>query len=236
MTQPPLPDDRDQQNGTSPDDADASEKKSNDLPVTTGRKIVWVVAIAVALYFIIQGVVGIVSGSDSDAQSSPAPTVTVTQEGPAPTPAVPAAAKGEGLSAFAQALPDSVRQYALSDFVALEPVLFDDALESYQLTFAAAEGEAGCTVFASQFATAQQAQKAAAQRAGEASGVPVVVGQDEAGVLVVHELLADVPDPLRDDVSVAQGVGHAVWSNHTAVFEVYGPVEDVSNVAVGYAL
>ncbi|WP_029069033.1 hypothetical protein [Jonesia quinghaiensis] len=247
MTQPPMsqpdPNEPGAQHSPAPEvnnevdaqtsDQDAPEDK-NALPVTNGRKLVWVAAILVALYFIIQGLVGIVTGSDA----APAPAATVTQTAEVPQPTGEPVALPEDATTFASAMPETVRQYTRTSYTQLDQLPFPDAVEGHTLTYQGELDGATTTynVLAVQFATPDEAAAAASERMGETPAEPVMIDEQEVGLLYLVQDTAQTLEPLSADVAIDPQTGQAVWTNATALFEVYGAVADLRNVTVGFPL
>ncbi len=145
------------------------------------------------------------------ASSSPTPTVTVTQ--PAPTPTIDPVDPGDG-SDFADALPRTVRQFALTSLKATDSWADAGALEAYDLTYADGTGAAATTVAvtAGQWATsgeAEEAAKALVTAAGESTRTgPVTVDGKDVGAYTVTGS--------GDRTTVT-------WRNSSAVFQAVGP-------------
>lgn len=200
------------------------------------RRYIWAGGALVALYFIVDGVIGLVTGP----KETPEPVqTTVTQE---VSPSASPIAKPETTS-FGQSLPDTNRQFALSGFAEAADWPVNGALEAFDLDYVGqVEGaEATVEVLAGQFRSAGHAQAAYAERLGEGATVlgsgdvsvdGTVTGQftiskDEAGTAF---------PPAHGDVALPAGTVRAMWTNGTALFEAYGPESEIVNFYNGYGL
>lgn len=228
--------------GTNPADENResrADKRAQDKPQgpSINRILIWVGAALVALYFIGDGVIGLIKG-DSD---EPQPTVTQTETAAAPTPTQEAIDRGE-TTAFGAALPDSSRQYSLSAFEPTTDWIADDANEAFLATYTGPLGTDTATfeVFAAQFVDSDEALAAFKQRTGQGtevdSGVVQVAGETTGSYLISTADSDSSLPPVRGSEPIPAGTARALWTNGTALFEAFGPEEDVVNFYKAFAL
>lgn len=156
------------------------------------------------------------------------PTATTTVTAAAPSPRVSPIARTD-TSAFAQALPATVLDFAL---VAEQPdkaFVEAGALESYAFTYAdgTAPDAAKVTVVAGQWPTADEA-KAAATQALSSVGAPTETGD-----------VVDVDGNTNGTYVIVEpgdGTATVVWSNVTAVLKATGPADAVRSLYRAFTL
>lgn len=171
--------------------------------------------------------------------STPAATVTSTTQLPSPTPTVAPAAREKG-SAFLDALPSSVLQYAWASVAADQAWRTSGALEAYDVTYT--DGGSGTVlVRAGQWRTAaevtafqttltgQLATKAGSPTAGSTASTgpatstgDVTVGGVKVGTWTI--------------VPQSDGAGTVVWSNGTTLFEANGPASELADLYAAFPL
>ncbi len=170
---------------------------------------------------------------------SPVAAVTSTTLLPSPTPTVAPAAREKG-SAFLDALPSSVLQYAWASVAADEAWRTSGALEAYDVTYT--DGGSGTVlVRAGQWRTAaevtafqttltgQLATKAGSPTAGStaSAGPATSTGDVTVGGVTVGTWTI---------VPQADGAGTVVWSNGTTLFEASGPASELADLYAAYPL
>ncbi|WP_460705229.1 hypothetical protein [Myceligenerans halotolerans] len=145
-------------------------------------------------------------------EPEPVPTVTVTAS--PPTPAVKSMRRPDGETAFQEALPSAVLQFALSDMAETDAADESDATEGWKATYSDG-ADLRVVVTATQWPGADEATTSAdalTKAAGEAkeSG-DVKVGDDVVGQYAL--------------TPVDAGERTMTWRNGTAVLQAKGPAE-----------
>ncbi|HWV78485.1 MAG TPA: hypothetical protein VN027_14350 [Isoptericola sp.] len=162
------------------------------------------------------------------ARDEPEPQATVTA--PVPTPTISPSGRPEDQTAFVKAQPDSVLALALRSVT--EDTSWEDdadAVESWQLVYADADGEGATTVqvHAGQWeddAAATGAYDALVTAAGEPTGEgEVSVDGQATGVYVVTP-------------GSTEGTAVVTWRNGTAVLQATGPADLVEDFYSAYPL
>lgn len=226
--------------------AEAEERRSTDLPpvvpsrsaarastrrtIAASPVIIWSVVGAVVV--VAAAVVGflLLQGDDEGSQAAPSPVPTVTHTLPAPTATTDPVARGEG-SALFTALPGTVRQYVLTSITPGDLAAQAGALETYDLSYAGALGDADAvyTVQVTQWATPEDATAAA--DALSASFAPASsTGEVQAGGAAVGAF------SLFGEGTSTSETAHAVWTNGTVVLHASGPAADITNFYLAYSL
>ena len=154
----------------------------------------------------------------------PAPTVTVTADAPTPTLEP---VERTATTAFAQALPSTVLDLALTSDAATEAWTPAGALEAYELVYADGPGDDATTVtvVAGQWPTDAEAEVAATDLVGDAepsSEGSVTVDDATVGRYAV--------------VEGADGAATVTWRNGTAVLQATGPADLVVDVYEAFPL
>lgn len=206
-------------------------------PLTWNRILIWIGAALVALYFIGDGVIGLIKSEPALEQ----PTVTVTETASEPTPASDPIDRGE-TSAFGAALPDSSRQFVLTEFGEASDWNLGEVLEKFRAVYSG-ESDGATTnieVYAAQFEGADAAKAAFADRTGtgvETESGAVKVGDAETGVFLISkaEEEGQLP-PVSGDTALPAGTVRVLWTNGTALFEAYGPESEISNFYKAFPL
>jgi hypothetical protein len=170
---------------------------------------------------------------------SPAATVTSTTPLPSPTPTIAPAAREKG-SAFLDALPSSVLQFAWGSVAPDDTWRASGALEAYDVVYT--DGGSGkVTVRAGQWRTAAEVgtvrtalvtdltSKAAAPTSGPtASAAPAGSTGDVTVAGATVGTWTIVPR--------ADGSGTVVWSNGTTLFEATAPTSELANLYAAFPL
>lgn len=147
-------------------------------------------------------------------EPEPVPTVTVTA--PAPTPAVKSMQRPAGETAFQEALPSAVLQFALTTMAATDAAEESDATEGWKATYTDGE-ELRVVVTATQWPGAEEAT-ASAETLSEAAGKAASSGDVKVGDDVVGRYALTPPD---------SGARTMTWRNGTVVLQVTGPADVV---------
>ncbi|NLE70857.1 MAG: hypothetical protein GX609_02005 [Actinomycetales bacterium] len=189
-------------------------------------------------------------------EPEPARTITL----PPPTPTIDPVERAEG-TAFEQALPSTVLQFALTEIVEHEPFMVAGALEAYLLTYSDG-GDATLTLAAGQWRTAEEA-------AAQLDAVLAEVGEVPEGSLEPPEpeqpaaeptegategatttpTAEPLPDPVQGPVEVdgaevgrfvyvprEDGSGTLWWTNTTVFFRLDGPWAEIRDVFRAFPL
>ncbi|MEV7973470.1 hypothetical protein [Cellulomonas sp. NPDC089187] len=146
-------------------------------------------------------------------------------QAPSPTSEVPAVDR-TAATAFAQSLPATVLQYALSASQDDPQWVAAGAVEAYQDTYVDQSG-ATLTVHSGQWGTAAEAQTQQASLAGALVGEVI-----SAGAVTVE----GVDTGALTVVDLGDGTGTAVWNNGSAVFVLTAPIADVSNAYAAFPM
>lgn len=177
-----------------------------------------VAAIAVAVAFA-------TGALDREPAATPTPEAVTL---PSPTPTVAPVAH-EALSPFADALPSSVLQYALTSVTEERSLLVAGALEGYRLDYSDG-GDGALTVLAGQWPTPEEA--AGALTALTAGAAPVDDGGPASGDVVVDGTPAGTWTLTASDA----GPAALTWTNATALLRALGSPETVRDVFAAYPL
>lgn len=150
---------------------------------------------------------------------------------PVPTPTVEAAPREPG-TAFSDALPSVVREFAVTAVAADPTFLAAGALESHRADYT--DGTRALVLLAGQWPTSQEATVAAdatvaaqVAAAGEVEGSPVEEGVVEVDGTTVGAWTL---------VPRADGTATLTWTNGTAVLVMDGPAEALPDVFAAFPL
>ncbi len=225
-------------------EVDATDAETSDKPTgipSNARKLIWAGAILVALYFIIDGIVGVVRG-DTNTSEAPTPTPTVTVTAEAPTPTQDPVDRGE-VTEFAAALPGTASQFALTNLTEVTDWPVEGALESYVLNYSGPVGDTSVEVevLAAQFKSAESAATAynsrlAPEAATLATGVVESAGTNVGDFIITVDETGGVLPPAHGDETLPAGTARALWTNGTALFEAYAPADEIENFYNAYGL
>jgi hypothetical protein len=158
-----------------------------------------------------------------EAAPQPAPTVTVTA--PVPTPTVKAMERAGDETAFQEALPSAVLQFALGSLTEAKEPKGQGALEAWNAEYADG-GDGEVKLLAGQWATSDEAADAAvawtstvgeAEREGDVKVGKKVVGQYSI-------------------VPAKGGNAVVVWQNGTAVMRATGPADMIEDFYAAFPL
>lgn len=183
----------------------------------------WVL-IAGGAVLLVAVVVAIVLATRGGGEPEPLEPEVVTL--PVPTPTVEPVERAEG-TAFAQALPSTVLQLALSAFAEEPSLVRAGALEAYRLDYTDG-GTTEVVVLAGQWATPEEA--AAAMADAVAAGTPEGAETTEGTVEV---------DGAQVGTSVlvaGDGTDTVWWTNGTVMLQATGPSGTVADVQTAYPL
>ena len=171
-------------------------------------------------------VIGVVAAALAGAFDAPAPVVTPSASTvtlASPTPTIEPVARTP-ISTFADALPSSVLQFALTA-VAPQPTLVTaGALEAYRLDYSDG-GTTAVALDAGQFETAAEAT--AAYTALVAAAPATDSGTVEVGGAAVGSWSIS---------AAADGSGVVTWTNGTALFSATGPADTVKDFYLAFPL
>lgn len=223
-------------NGEVHNEAEEPKQKSNEI--SAARKWIWAGGLLVALYFLADGVIGVLTSSPE--QGVPAPTVTVTAQ--APTPAATAIERSVH-SNFSDALPATSRQFALAKMDSLSDWPNKDAVEAFSLIYTGMVDDRAenIDVYATQFKDAESAQAAFDVRLGEGwepleSGEVSVRGA-VVGYYTIAEAISDTNFPVGPTgETIPVGTARALWTNGVGVFEAYAPKSEIVNFYKDFSL
>lgn len=184
----------------------------------------WAVGGVVALVVV---VVAILLLTGDDATTEPSAPATVEVVGPEPTPGVEPVARGEG-SALYLALPDAVRQYALTAIAPSDAFAAAAALESVATTYTGPLDGADVeySVVVGQWPTPEEAAAHAATLVAGA-GTPVSTGEVTA---------AGAPAGTFSILGVDDATSTVIWTNGTVLLQATGPAADIENFYLAFAL
>lgn len=187
-----------------------------DPAVVYRRRRIAVGALLVVVLLAVLGFTGLVwPGFLHARQPEPVPTVTVTAAAPKPT--IKAMKRSDGETAFQEALPSAVLQYALIELEKTDAAEELGATEGWLATYGDG-GSATIRVEAAQWATADES-KPAAEALSEEAGDAERTGEVRVGKDVVGRYTLTAPD---DD-----GRRTLTWRNGTAVFRATGPADAI---------
>jgi hypothetical protein len=202
------------------------------LPAVLGGAVVVVAAI----------VVGVLVLRPHEEAAPVTPSVVVTTVvAPVPTTTIAPVAR-ETQTAFTSTLPGTVLQYALASSAPNDDWQAAGALEGWEDTYT--DGGSGrVTVASGQWATPDEATAFAAQLVG---GLPTVA-PSPAPTDTATPALPALPTSGTVDaggasvgtftiVDAGGGVGIAVWTNGTAVFQLSAPVDEIVGLYAAYPL
>lgn len=145
-------------------------------------------------------------------EPDPVPTVTVTASAPVPT--VKPMQRPAGATAFQEALPSTVLQFALTDMAETDAAEESDATEGWKVTYTDG-ADLDVEVTATQWPDADDAT-ASAEALTEAAGEAERSGDVKVGDDVVGQYSLTEAD---------SGQRTMVWRNGTAVLEAKGPAD-----------
>lgn len=242
MTQPTEPSGEQQPSGEGvpPEETESTATPDGEpqkKPLSWNRILIWIGAALVALYFIGDGVIGLIKSEPSE----PLPAVTSTETAADPTPTFDPVDRGE-TTAFGAALPDSSRQFVLTEFAEAKSWPVDGALETFRAVYTGdSDGTAvSIDVYAAQFEDAEHAGKAAESRRGTGteleSGAVTVDGTETGSFLISRAEATDQLPPVDGQTALAAGMVRAQWTNGTAMFEAYGPESELVNFYKAFGL
>ncbi|GAA1849218.1 hypothetical protein [Myceligenerans crystallogenes] len=179
------------------------------------RRRIAVAALAVVVLLLVLGFAGLVwPGFLHAREPEPVPTVTVTA--PAPKPTIKAMKRSDDETAFQEALPSAVLQFALTEMGGTEAAADHGATEGWLATYSDG-GSKKIKVEAAQWASSDESRPAAealAKDAGEAERTgDVKVGKDVVGGYTL--------------TAAADGRRTITWRNGTAVFRATGPADAI---------
>jgi len=149
---------------------------------------------------------------------------------PAPTPTV-APVERAAVSAFADSLPGSVLEFALTSLAEHPALLAAGALEGYRLDYSDG-GPGAVTVLAGQWPTAEEAAAAAATAAAATGVAPPDADEPTSGEVVVAGVAAGTWTLTQG----TDGTGALTWSNGTAMLQAIGPPDVVRDVYAAYPM
>ncbi|MGV8966735.1 MAG: hypothetical protein ACOH2F_10695 [Cellulomonas sp.] len=206
------------------DEPTGDEPTGGGSPAEPGpnRRRNLIIAAAIGGVVIIGGVAAALGGVFDTAAPLPTPTAsTITLASPTPTIAPIAR---EPISAFADALPSTVLDLALTAIAPQPTLVAANALEGYTLDYSDG-GSVAVTLEAGQWETPEEA---AAVYAPIAAAAPVT----ESGSVDV----GGAPVGTWTFSAAADGTGSLVWTNGTALFHVTGPAEIVRSFYEAFPL
>jgi len=152
---------------------------------------------------------------------------------PVPTPTIEPVVRTPG-TAFADALPSTVLQYALTELAPEPAVLAVGALEGYRLVYSDG-GAVTLVATAGQWATVEAATTAAA--AAVAAQVATAAAGEGAEPVTEGAVLVEGTEVGRYTlVPRADGTGAITWTNQSVVLQVDGPVDQLIDVHTAFAL
>ncbi|MEP7763465.1 hypothetical protein [Sanguibacter sp. 25GB23B1] len=183
----------------------------------------WVIGGVVAVVVVVLVVLGLDRDDSPGSSSTPSPVEVV---GAVPTPVAEPVVRGEG-SALFLSLPDSVRQYVVTEIAPSEAFAAAAALESVTATYTGPldGAEVGYTVTVGQWPTpAEAAANAAAVVA--AAGEPISSGE---------VTVAGAPAGTYSIHGVDDTLSTVVWTNGTLLLQATGPAADIENFYLAYS-
>lgn len=184
----------------------------------------WAIGGVVAIVVVVLVVLGLTGEDSPDTSSPPSPVEVV---GPEPTPAAEPVVRGEG-SALFLSLPDSVRQYVVTEIAASDAFAAAAALESVTATYTGPlDGQdVSYTVTVGQWPTPEEVAAPAAAVVA-AAGEPISSGEvTVAGAPVGTYSIHGVDDTLST----------VVWTNGTLLLQATGPAADIENFYLAFSL
>lgn len=196
----------------------ADEQGPEGDPGARRRPPRWVWIAVGAVVLVVVAVVAYLAMNRPEPEALEPEVVTL----PVPTPTVEPVERPEG-TAFAQALPSTVLQYALTGLADHPDLIAQGALESYVATYGDGGG-AELTVVAGQWETPEEATaalEALAADAPDAEQGPVQVEGADVGTYLL------VPGEGTETIS---------WTNGTALVQVTGPTGTVMDVHTAFPL
>ncbi|HUX69939.1 MAG TPA: hypothetical protein VMV41_05475 [Cellulomonadaceae bacterium] len=172
---------------------------------------------------------------------SPVGAVTSTTQLPSPSPTIAPAARQKG-SAFLDALPSSVLQYAWASVAADDTWRASGALEAYDVVYT--DGGSGkVTVRAGQWRTAADVSTVRAALVTDLTSTTATPSPTSGSTA------STAPASSTGDVTVAgatvgtwtivpraDGSGTVVWSNGTTLFEATAPAAELANLYAAFPL
>jgi hypothetical protein len=159
--------------------------------------------------------------------AGPAPETVVL---PSPTPTIAPVAR-QPVSAFADSLPGSVLEFALTSLTEHPPLLVAGAVEGYRLDYSDGGGRT-LVVTAGQWESDAEAATALAAMttAAGVGAVPVTDGGPTSGEVQVGGAVAGTWTLTQ----APDGTGTVTWSNGTVVLQATGPADVVRDVYAAY--
>ncbi len=178
---------------------------------------------------------------------SPVAAVTSTTVLPSPTPTIAPAAREKG-SAFLDALPSSVLQYAWASVAPDDAWRASGALEAYDVGYT--DGGSGkVTVRAGQWRTAAEVSTVRTALVTDLTSKAAAPSATSMPTASTGPTTSTAPASSTGDVTVAgatvgtwtivpraDGSGTVVWSNGTTLFEVSAPAAELANLYAAFPL
>lgn len=200
-------------------------------PAGTGqarrRPPLWILAVAGVLVAGL-GVVAVLALSNRGGGIVPEAEVITL---PVPSPTIEPMVR-EPATAFADALPSSVLQYALTELGADPTVLAGGALEGYHLVYSDG-GAVTLVATTGQWATVESATTAAAAMVA----AQVAAAGEAAEPVQEGPVLVDGTEVGRYSlVPRADGTGTITWTNQSVVIQLDGPADALLDVHTAFAL
>jgi hypothetical protein len=229
-------------------DAGRPTSTGTDEPGAAGdgsRRRLLLIGGIVAGVLVVGGAAAALSGAfDGDEPlSAPSPGTIVL---PSPTPTIQPAAR-EAISPFADALPASVLSYALVSVTEHAPLVAAGALEGYQVDYS--DGGSGTvTLYAGQWETPEEVvaaygtivtsdaaavapEPAATAPAGEATPSATAQAPTTGQVVVGGQPVGE-----WTVVTAPDGTGTVTWTNGTALLQLVGPADVVTDLYTAFPL
>ncbi len=205
----------------SPVDASPVDAAGPVEPGSNRRRNI-IIAAAIGAVVIIGGAVAALGGAFDAAEPLPVPTAsTITLASPTPTVAPIAR---QPISAFADALPSTVLDLALTAIAPQPTLVAANALEGYRLDYS----DGGSVTVALDAGQWETPEEAAAAYAPIAAAAPVTEtgSVDVGGAPVGSWTLSEAAD----------GTGALTWTNGTALFHATGPAATVRSLYEAFPL
>lgn len=198
------------------------------------RPPVWVLVLA-ALLVVGAAVAGVLllGGRGAEVATPEAETVTL----PVPTTTVEPAPY-DAPTAFAAAMPATVRAHALSEAVEHVPLLTAGAIEGYRLVYT--DGTTPVTLLAGQWETPEEASAAYAAMVAAQTAAVAAAGGDAGEATEVQEGPVTTADGTETGrytlVPRADGTGTLTWWNGTAVLQLEGPAAALPDLFAAFPI
>lgn len=218
MPRPPFDPVRRASGGAAPEPAEAAAARRRRPPW-------WLVVLGVLLVGGL-GVVAVLLASNQGGQIVPEPEV-ITLAPPSPT--IEPITREPGTT-FADSLPSTVLQYALSEVVPEQAVLIGGALEGYRAVYTDG-GSSQVVLLAGQWVSPESATTAAATWV-DAALAETGATQGDAGAVEVDG--AEVGRFAT--VERADGTATLTWTNGTVVLQLDGPAEALADLFTAFPL